>query len=35
VSKQSGVYISGWMITAATALAGAALLWVVLRPVRK
>lgn len=35
VSKQSGVYVSGWMFTAATALAGAALLWVVLRPVRK
>jgi len=35
VSKQSGVYTSGWMITAATALAGAALLWVVLRPIRR
>jgi len=33
VSKQSGVYVSGWMITAAAALAGAALVWVVLRPV--
>lgn len=33
VSKQSGVYVSGWMITAATVLAGAALVWVVVRPV--
>lgn len=33
VSKESGVHISGWMITAAAALAGAALIWVVLRPV--
>jgi hypothetical protein len=34
VSKQSGVYTSGWMITGAAVLAGAALGWVVLRPVR-
>lgn len=32
VSKESGVYTSGWMITAAAVLAGAALVWVVLRP---
>ena len=32
VSKQSGVYTSGWMITAAAALAGAALIWVIVRP---
>lgn len=34
VSKGSGVYTSGWMITGAAVLAGAALVWVVLRPVR-
>ena len=28
VSKQAGVYVSGWMITGAVALAGAALVWV-------
>lgn len=33
LSKDSGVYISGWMITAAAVLAGAALIWVALRPV--
>ena len=32
VSKESGVYTSGWMITAAAALAGAALIWVIVRP---
>jgi MFS family permease len=32
VSKRSGVYTSGWMITAAVVLAGLALLWVTLRP---
>jgi len=31
VSKHSGVYTSGWMITVAAALAGAALIWVVVR----
>jgi hypothetical protein len=34
VSKQSGVYISGWMFVGAAVLAGAALVWVVVRPVR-
>lgn len=34
VSKQSGVYISGWMLVGAAVLAGAALVWVVVRPVR-
>lgn len=33
VSKQSGVYTAGWMFTGAAVLAGAALVWVVLRPV--
>ena len=28
LSKQAGVYVSGWMITGAVALAGAALVWV-------
>jgi hypothetical protein len=31
VSNHSGVYTSGWMITAAAALTGAALIWMVLR----
>lgn len=35
VSKQSGVYTSGWMITVAAVLAGAALIWVTLRPVQR
>jgi MFS family permease len=35
VSKQSGVYTSGWMITTAAVLAGAALIWVTLRPVHR
>ena len=35
VSKRSGVYTSGWMITAAVVLAGVALLWVTLRPVHE
>ncbi|GAA1571487.1 hypothetical protein GCM10009789_26310 [Kribbella sancticallisti] len=34
LTKQSGVYTSGWMITAMALLAGAALVWVVVRPVR-
>ncbi|HEU4947116.1 MAG TPA: MFS transporter [Kribbella sp.] len=32
LSKSSGVYTSGWMITAVALLAGAALLWVAVRP---
>jgi MFS family permease len=35
VSKQSGVYTSGWMITAVAVLAGSSLVWVALRPVRE
>ncbi|MEU4389855.1 MFS transporter [Kribbella sp. NPDC023855] len=35
VSKQTGVYTSGWMITVAAVLAGAALIWVTLRPVQR
>jgi hypothetical protein len=34
VSKSSGVYTSGWLITGAVVLAGAALVWVAARPVR-
>jgi len=34
VSKQTSVYTATWMITAAALLAGAALIWVVLRPVK-
>jgi MFS family permease len=33
VSNQYGVYTAGWMITAAVALAGAGLVWVIARPV--
>ncbi|WP_232828251.1 MFS transporter [Kribbella monticola] len=33
VSNQYGVYTAGWMITAAVALAGAGLIWVIARPV--